>query len=1019
MIKSQRTKNGMLRLGCGAVMALAFALVVLVFGGPSYAALEGLDTATFNPPNGSINIPYQGWSSDNSSSVLPDGKILVRTSEVFHRVNQDGTLDSTYGVNGELSIGSNYSNYAVGKNGEVVVLYSTDGQYNLKRYDSNGSLDTSFGNNGVLYLPYGSGYYDWHPTYILAVQPDGKIINVISQQNWVTYCYGGGWGSVYGAKRYNTDGSLDTSFGTNGTLGLGDWRPYFGSNGFVMRPDGGIIAYGSTYGNCKYTMLGISKDGSLDTSFGDSGKVTIDSSNINLYRMALQPDGKIITYVYDNGYYLERYNSDGSVDTTFGTDGKASLGNNYLCLDSIAFQSDGKIITGCTWSYIKRYNKDGSFDTSFGVNGSVSFIGSVAVQSDDKILAFDNYRNLIRIAGVTLGINSLSCPESLYQGQSGDCSADVAISKSGLTLQYKWDMTGGTVSNDVNKPSATIKPSKEGQQTVTLDAYVKEYPEVFLKKTVAVNVLKNVPTISKLTCPTGLLKGQKGQCTAEVSCPWGDISYSWSANNGKIEGQGNTVDVSFSAAGSQAVTLTTSIAGSSETDSKTAKVYVQGITHPALKVTGPKSIIKKQKAEYTATASSQIGAVDVSWSVNGVEYQGNSVQVVYDAIGTYEVVAKATILDYKDDPDATTITTMKTYVTDMPKPTVMITAAKSAEQGIPVTLTAKVTSQYTPVVGYWTLPDGSTINGEAIEYTPTENDIGKQSFKYTAYVDGYPDAKAEATQTITVWAYKFPEFTLTSHQKTNEGYAPYFVYFSADADFKGINHTFSYAWDFGDGTVVDGKRIVTHIYNTPGTYTVALKVDDGVGNISTHNATVKVTEAPPLVIDSFKTVASNKYNKAPLTIVTRPIVTGGNPKADRISSYQWKIDGQPVEKAYSVLAYRFDTPGTHNIEVTASTKEGKTAAGVLNITVNENQPPECDINYVDYPQYKYTKITPACTDPDGRINEYAWDLGDGSTSRSGVVYAKYTASGTYTVTLTAKDDSGGITEVSRNISVSR
>jgi len=653
------------------------------------------------------------------------------------------------------------------------------------------------------------------------------------------------------------------------------------------------------------------------------------------------------------------------------------------------------------------------------VNGSVNYKGNVAVQSDDKILAFDTYTTLRRIAGVTLGINSLSCPESLYQGQSGDCSADVAISKSGLTLQYKWDVTGGTVSSDVSKPSATIKPSQAGQQTVALDVYVKEYPGVFLKKTVAINVLKNVPTISKLICPTGLLKGQKGQCTAEALTPWGDISYNWSTNNGKIEGQGNTVDVSFNAAGSQAVTLTTSIAGSSETDSKTIKIYVQGITPPALKVTGPRFIIKKQNVEYTAAVSSPIGKVDVSWSINGVAYQGNSVQVVYDTIGTYEVVAKATILDYKDNPYASAITTMKTYVTNMPKPVVMITAAKSAEQGIPITLAAKVRSRYTPVVGYWTLPDGSTLNAEAISYTPTENDIGKKSFKYTAYVDGYPDAKAEAAQTITVWAYSFPEFKLTSHQKTNEGYAPYFVYFSADANFKGINHTFSYTWDFGDGVVVNGRRIAAHIYNTPGTYTVALKVDDGVGNTSTHTVAINVIEAPPLVINSFKTFASNKYGKAPLTIVTRPIVTGGNPKADRITSYQWKIDGQPVKKAYSTLVYRFDTPETHSIEVTAGTKTGKTVTGYLPITVNENQLPECDINYVDYPRYKYTKITPVCTDPDGRINEYTWDLGDGSTSKSGVVYAKYTASGTYTVTLKAKDNSGGITEVSRNIFVNR
>ena len=163
-----------------------------------------------------------------------------------------------------------------------------------------------------------------------------------------------------------------------------------------------------------FTLRSISQPGSLNTSFGSSGFVTISFGDLEDYgyAMAIQPDGKIIatgsflSSTTDYTFCLARLNIDGSLDNTFGNGGKVvtSIGISASEIFAVAIQSDGKIIAAgySTQDFdlsadftIVRYNADGTLDNSFGNGGIVvtdlniseDVIYTIAIQPDGKILA--------------------------------------------------------------------------------------------------------------------------------------------------------------------------------------------------------------------------------------------------------------------------------------------------------------------------------------------------------------------------------------------------------------------------------------------------------------------------------------------------------------------------------------------------------------------------------------------------------------------------------------------------------
>jgi uncharacterized delta-60 repeat protein len=269
-----------------------------------------------------------------------------------------------------------------------------------------GALDPTFGTGGITTAAISqfgatSGELD-----AVAVQPDGKVL-IGGYLRFPPLD-----ATHFAIARYLPDGSPDPSWGTDGLVTTSVPSPWAGENGsqitnILVEPDGKILAVGYLTQSEWLAMARYNPDGSLDTSFGWNG--TIPDPNLvdpsasllaGVTAAALQPDGKILVL---NGGYLWRYNADGrSPDQTFGNGGSIPADGG-----SIAFAPDGSILVAGTdvqwlnsdqfttsWR-VQRFTADGLADPSFGSDG-VSIIpdggaAAMAVQSDGKIVLADEY----------------------------------------------------------------------------------------------------------------------------------------------------------------------------------------------------------------------------------------------------------------------------------------------------------------------------------------------------------------------------------------------------------------------------------------------------------------------------------------------------------------------------------------------------------------------------------------------------------------------------------------------------
>jgi uncharacterized delta-60 repeat protein len=304
-----------------------------------------------------------------SMALQSDGKILAAgasyngaTNEIaVVRYNTNGSLDTTFGTAGAdgidgvvtTSIGdTSASAFSITQqiDGKIVVAGASGNQFVLVRYNADGSLDTSFDADGIVTTAIGSGAL----VNSITLQSDGKIVAAGYSSTNIDNI------SVFTVARYNTNGSLDTTFGTAGADGIdGVVTTSIGvvnavANSIKLQSDGKIVAAGVSYtgaGN-DIALVRYNADGSLDTSFDADGIVTTAFGNANdVNSVALQSDGKIVAAGYSNvgGNYdfaVVRYNANGSLDTSFGEDGVVTtdVGNHDQIAMSVAIQSDGKIV---------------------------------------------------------------------------------------------------------------------------------------------------------------------------------------------------------------------------------------------------------------------------------------------------------------------------------------------------------------------------------------------------------------------------------------------------------------------------------------------------------------------------------------------------------------------------------------------------------------------------------------------------------------------------------------------------
>jgi uncharacterized delta-60 repeat protein len=351
-------------------------------------------------------------ASASSLVIQPSGKIMIAGTYLYSMAyavatyNSNGTLDNNFGTSGIMkdfkhSGRTTFNASAVQQDGKIITAgvtqtYPEKLDFVVVRYNTDGSYDKSFSEDGIVMPNFGMG---GAAANAIAIQPDGKIIVA-------GYFWNDSNGQFYLAFiRLNPDGSPDNSFSGDGQL-LSQVRDYNIATDIVLQPDGKIVIGGYTASKnsgIDFTLLRYNSDGTPDNSFSGDGILTgYMNAGINpLVALLLKSDGKLIAVINAETCKLAlyRYNADGSPDLTFDGDGMMIIANDDIMSTATAalLQPDGAMVVAGTKANkfsIERLHSDGSLDNSFSAVGHMfvdfnlnnQLATSIVLQPDGKMI---------------------------------------------------------------------------------------------------------------------------------------------------------------------------------------------------------------------------------------------------------------------------------------------------------------------------------------------------------------------------------------------------------------------------------------------------------------------------------------------------------------------------------------------------------------------------------------------------------------------------------------------------------
>ena len=382
---------------CAAVLV---AMLLTIIAVPSAFAEPGdLDPTFSGDGRLALDVNSNGGAEAADMVRQPDGKLVV-VSEfgLVIRLTASGSLDPTFSGDGRVRLAApltGASAVALQLDGKIVVAGGVENpagsgsnafDFAVARLNLDGTSDTSFSADGVQTVDFDAGN---DLARDVVVQPDGKIVVV-----------GGGGENFndFAVARLTSNGALDATFSSDGrqTTSLGQ---FLGAHAVAMQPDGKIVAVGSgseTPGTApNFAVVRYDTDGSLDATFGGDGRQTIDVgglSNEDAEGVLVQPDGRIVVVGQATTFTLSgcttcdfgvaRINSDGTPDTTFSGDGvlMTDFGASRDVAQDVALEADGDLVV-VGWRQVASsgdpaydtavavYNSDGTLDTSFSGDG--------------------------------------------------------------------------------------------------------------------------------------------------------------------------------------------------------------------------------------------------------------------------------------------------------------------------------------------------------------------------------------------------------------------------------------------------------------------------------------------------------------------------------------------------------------------------------------------------------------------------------------------------------------------------
>ena len=362
----------------------------------------------------------------------PDGKILAASeysSDTWQltRLNPDGSLDTSFGVNGvalaQFTVNSSTGTYpapdaiAVQADGSILVGGSMDegGAPALCRFTANGELDHSFGTNGFVDL---SGYEIQNTARVMgiALRPDGRILLAMSS------------GGFLQAVQLMPNGTVDSSLYTAQTVSDV-------TQAVALLPNGQFLLAGLS------RVARFNADGTLDTTFGTNGYAAVNfgSPFPFMSEIAIDPAGRIVVAgdaQFSNSgpdeMAVARLTASGALDTNFGSGGSTLIttGANGGSVTSLVVQADGKIVVGglattagnSDQAALVRLTAAGALDTTF--NGSGIFQQTLMPGHDNMINAIVLQPNDGRLLALTMGTGKFSVARFTMADRSSAVSAN-------------------------------------------------------------------------------------------------------------------------------------------------------------------------------------------------------------------------------------------------------------------------------------------------------------------------------------------------------------------------------------------------------------------------------------------------------------------------------------------------------------------------------------------------------------------------------------------------------------------
>ena len=309
-----------------------------------------------------IDVPMNAFMTTGGEAVQPDGKTVVAGTAV--------------------ALGTDNNEFA-----EIV----------LTRFNTDGSVDRSFGVNGSVIAQFAAGNGGKAAAVGVTIESNGKILVVGDFSGSIN----GTFVQDIGLAQFNANGSVDKTFGNGGDVlidfGAGTT---VAASGVAIEPNGNIVVAGTFSGFDSnfnffrdFALASVTSSGAVNTAFGTNGQV-ITSFGTNTPAtaagLAIGPDGKIVVAgtandptTFQNEFALARYNTNGKLDRSFGTGGEVTTTfapGAPASASSVAIGPDGKIVvagsttdqTTFTDSFaLARYNTNGKLDASFGTGGEV------------------------------------------------------------------------------------------------------------------------------------------------------------------------------------------------------------------------------------------------------------------------------------------------------------------------------------------------------------------------------------------------------------------------------------------------------------------------------------------------------------------------------------------------------------------------------------------------------------------------------------------------------------------------